>query len=406
MNGVPPEHATDRARGVPLWLAVLAVHALAAAVYAVVWRDFDAFVQAVDKPSRFQEDFVLYFYEAGARIGREPLPPSGFLYPAFCALLLAPLAALPVAVASVVWCAAQVAASCGFVLVVGRGLLRLPNRGVLGVAVLAVTCFALLHNFKWGQVSVLLSLAIAAAAAAALRGRLALAGAVLGVAAAVKYYPAWFVLWFVLRGQWRAVAAFAVATVACLVVVPAAALGVDGWLVYDAAILRGARDTGWVERDFNSQFVPHVVQRCAWVRFGEDAAPTFVAVARWASLLAAGACVLLARRCVRGGQPVLALAALATALPFLVTTSWPHYFVLLVLVQAAAFAAAAEPAARRPRTARAAVGLSAALASVGAFALAPSWAHYAFVGMPCWANVVALLGVVAAAPRGGHPPAR
>lgn len=393
-------------RRAPMWLAVLAVHAAAAGVYALVWRDFDAFLQALDKPSRFQEDFVDYFYQAGARIGREPLPPPSFMYPAFCALLLAPLAALPVAAASVVWCAAQVAASCGFVLVVGRGLLRLPGRGVLGVAVLAVTSFALLHNFKWGQVSVLLSLAIAAAAAAALRGRLALAGAVLGVAAAVKYYPAWFVLWFVLQRQWRAVGAFVLVAATCLVVVPAAVLGVDGWLAYDSAVLRAARETGWIEQDFNSQFVPHVARRIGWLAFGDGAAPTFGAIARWASLPAAAACVLLARRCVRGGQLVLALAALATALPFLVTTSWPHYFIVLVMAQAAVFAAAAGPAARWPRMARAAAGLSVALASVAAFALAPSWAHYSIHGMPCWANLAALLGVFAAAPRVGPAPAR
>lgn len=377
--------------------ATLAAHALVAAFYVFAWPDVTSVVLAIDHAPRFQQDFVAYYHAAAANLLREPVPPPGYYYPAFFALLLAPLGALAPTAAALAWLGVQAAAWLGYVLVVARGLCGARVGGTFVVALVAATSFPMLHNLVWGQVSVLLALACWGAAVAALRGRATLAGVALGVAAAIKYYPAWFVLWLALRREWRACGAFVVAALVCAVALPAATLGVDGWLAYDGEIARRAADARWVVDDPNSQYVANVARRWWFLASGERLGDGAMAALRWFGVAAAAAIAWLAHRRQRAGQPVFAFAALTTALPFVVTTSWPHYFAALLGAQAALWRAAA--GARRPRAVRAALAVSVALASVGAFALAPTWAHYNGCGALFLANAAALVGVALAAPK-------
>jgi alpha-1,2-mannosyltransferase len=377
--------------------ATLVAHALVAVVYGLVWPDVATLVPAIDHAPRFQQDFVAYYHAAAANVLREPSPPPGYYYPAFFALLLAPLGALAPTTAALAWLGVQAAAWLCYVLVVARGLCCARVGGTFVVALVAATSFPMLHNLVWGQVSVLLALACWGAAAAALRGRSTLAGVVLGVAAAIKYYPAWFVVWLALRREWRACGAFVAAAIVCAVVLPAATLGVDGWLAYDAEIARRAADAGWIVDDPNSQYVANVARRWWFLVSGERVGDGAMTALRWLGVAAAIAIAWLAHRRQRAGQPVFAFAALTTALPFVVTTSWPHYFAALVGAQATLWLAAA--GTRRPRAVRAALAVSVTLASVGAFAFAPTWAHYNGYGLLFVANAAVLVGVALAAPK-------
>ena len=114
-------------------------------------------------------------------------------YPPILAILLQPLAFLPVVWAVGLWTLFQVAL-IGFQSWCIAELLPGRRGPALGQAVaLQLLCLPVIHSLKWGQVS----MALGVAALCALRWGGA-AGALLGLAAAVKLYP---VLW--LAGLWR-----------------------------------------------------------------------------------------------------------------------------------------------------------------------------------------------------------
>jgi hypothetical protein len=372
---------------------VVGVHAVAAAACLLVWPDFATLVRAVDHGDIFQQDFV-HYHVAGARVLHEPLPHAGYFYPASFALLMAPLGALPIEQAAQVWIGMQALAWLSFVLVVARGLAA--GRVALTSTITAGS-YPMLHNLKWGQVSVMITLGCVAMAVAAQRRRPWSAGAALGVVTAVKYYPAWLAVWLALRRDVRALLAGAIAVAAFGVGLPCLLLGVDEWLAYDTAILRSARDASWVAADLNSQHFAHVVGRWRQLAVGAASSDVERACLRGLGVAVAVACAWLARRRMREGEDALALTALVTAWPFLVATSWPHYFVALIPCQVALIAAAARTA--RPRAVVAAALLSIALASLPAFALAPSWAEFNGWGLPFLANGAALAGVFLARAR-------
>ena len=90
-------------------------------------------------------------------------------------------------------------------------------------------------------------------------------------------------------------------------------------------------------------------------------------------------------------REALSAAALFVALPFVVPTSWPHYFVFLPFCQAALWVVLGE--ARAHWLWRVPVACSAVLASGYCFALFPSWRFYNGVGA-LWVADAALLGVL------------
>jgi hypothetical protein len=122
-----------------------------------------------------------------------------------------------------------------------RRLTALPARRVALLVFLSVT--PLRANFLFGQQHLLVLALLGLAAWLDVGGRPARAGAVLAIAAALKLYPALFVLFFARRRRWRAVAGL-VAAAAGLALLGLALFGWEPWRVYlveivPRAVLRG-----------------------------------------------------------------------------------------------------------------------------------------------------------------------
>ena len=376
---------------------------LIAAYYSWHWRSLSGFLLAIDHCDGLFADFVIYCRPMGRDVLRLARPIQGYLYSAFAALLLLPFGLLPVRAAIWAWGTVQIL--CLLVvcaLPVGRLLKLSRKEAVLYVGLIAI-CLPVLHNFAWGQVSVLMVACVLGAFHAHTANRRILAGSLLAFAAAIKYYPALFVLYFLIKRDGRALAAFVVAGLVFYAALPAVVLGPSGWVAFESASWHALADTAWVSADINSQYIVHVGLR--WIALlGLPGASPACALALTLVGVVVG-CLSIAATWRLQHRPslnesALSLTALFLALPFLVKTSWPHYFAYLPFCQMA-LATQLNRAPPVRRAWRVALGslilLSIALSSVFVFNCFGHWRAYSAHGLLFLANALLLVPVYAIA---------
>ena len=151
----------------------------------------------------------------------------------FSALLAAPLTSLSALAAKHVWLVFNLLLlpAIGWLL---RAITGQPLRRVALIGLLAVV--PLRTNFQFGQQHLFVLFLLTVATWCYFRGHDVSAGAVLAVAAAVKLYPAGFVLLLVRKRRWRALASMAV--VGLLIAAAGIALfGVEPWSVFAREIV-------------------------------------------------------------------------------------------------------------------------------------------------------------------------
>ena len=151
----------------------------------------------------------------------------------FSALLAAPLTSLSALVAKHVWLVFNLLLlpAIGWLL---RAITGQPFRRIALIGLLAVV--PLRTNFQFGQQHLFVLFLLTVAAWCYFRGHDVSAGAALAVAAAVKLYPAGFVLLLVRKKRWRALASMAV--VGLLIAAAGIALfGVEAWNVFAREIV-------------------------------------------------------------------------------------------------------------------------------------------------------------------------
>jgi alpha-1,2-mannosyltransferase len=249
-----------------------------------------------------------------------------FTYPPVAAVLLAPLALLPMAVAGTVLSVVTIALTA---VVIRLFLRRLTTSGGSWRAVAWLLPAALLlepvrNTLGYGQINVVL-MAMVSADCLARPGRLAGGpgwprGALVGLAAAVKLTPAAFVLFFLLRRDYRAARtaalSFAVATAAGFLL--ARADSVRYWTGVIAA-------TG---RFGNGAYPANQSIQAVLIRAGTGPGSP-AGAALW---LAVCAVVLVLawhgmRHAVAAGQDAWALAVNAFAALLISPVSWSHHWV-------------------------------------------------------------------------------
>lgn len=328
----------DLPRAAQLTLLIAPLLLLAAAYYAILWGSVAAFVVAVDHHGRLFADFTGHYYPMARTILQAHEPVLGYIYSAFFALLLHPIGALDPPAALAAWGVLQGLALLALCLVPLLGLLRLPPLGIAAYVAVYLTSFPLLHNTKWGQVSVLLAAVVIGAFLAASRGRRILAGALLALAAAIKYYPALFLLPFLLKREWRVGLSFLATLLVLYALVPVLLLGPGRWMAFEQSVLASSLDAPWMRADVNSQYFAHVASRWITMALGGTVGP-----AGERALGLAGLAIFLGQlgvllRLQRGRMldaPALSLALLFLSLPFVLKSSWPHYFACLPFCQVA-----------------------------------------------------------------------
>jgi hypothetical protein len=147
-------------------------------------------------------------------IGLLPITP-------FSTLAVWPLTGLAPLTAKHIW----ILLNLGFLIPIGWMLRAMTRLSYQQIALAFTLCFPLYRNLLFGQFYVLVLLLIVAACWSYLRGFRILAGALIGIAAACKVFPALLLLFFLQRREWRAL----VSGIGAGVVAAATSVAVFGW---------------------------------------------------------------------------------------------------------------------------------------------------------------------------------
>jgi len=351
-------------------------------------RDFFA---AIDPTGVLFADFLNHYEPTGRSLFSSGLPAPGYFYSASFALALALLTRAGAATALWLWGALEVAGALLLLFVPARHFFsRSPARGWAYLALCGVSV-PLFHGFKWGQVSVFVMLAILGAALADDGGRTAAPAWSLAAAAAVNVYPALLGMRFLARRRFRLGARFAAASLVLFVVVPVLCLGPSRAARFQLAAWRQAREAGsaWVRGNENSQYAGHVAGRLLAARGAQ--LELAAEIGGW-MVFAFGAASLWRRD--QKGSGVGALSAwslLLLSLPFVLPTSWPHYFVFLPFCVVVVWGELGRAPLLRRVAGEAFCLLSSLLASTPALVLAGSWRAYARWGTLFFADALLLL---------------
>ena len=244
-------------------------------------------------------------------------PGLPFTYPPFAALVLAPLAVVPAALATVLWLLLSWLAYLGFA---GVLLARLGLRGRrLVLALAAGLAFEpVWHTVALGQINLVLGLLIVLdTLVLPARWR----GLGVGIAAGIKLTPAIFLLYFALRREWwamaRAAAGLAITMAISAVVVPS-----DAWDYWTRLFYAADRIPG-------VEYVNNQSLHAVLIRAAHDLHPSLV-LGAVADVLALALTALAAHRQLRRGHDVAALVAVAVGGLLVSPVSWTHHWIWLV----------------------------------------------------------------------------
>jgi hypothetical protein len=284
-------------------------------------------------------DFAKHYYPQGQRILATPIPVPDFYYPAPFALLMAAFAAHPYNVALTLWVVMGLVCAVGMYLVPQAHLFSRSSSATLVHSLLFATSLPLLHNFVWGQVSVLASLLALVALLAYEKNCRYLAASVLAVAVAVKLYPAIFAIYFLIKRDRQTLVAFAAVTLALTFLLPATVLGMEGTTTYYRVldILLDQLGRFLAASPYSNNFA-----NAASILMTGKLAPDGILyqLLHFTGFILAGCnailLTLLARARVKH-ETYWAVALLFTMIPLVLGTAWVHYFVYLPLVQTFVF---------------------------------------------------------------------
>jgi alpha-1,2-mannosyltransferase len=301
--------------------------------YSLSWGNLQTFTESVDPCERLFCDFTIHYYPTAHSIFETREPIYGYLYSPFFAILTSPLGRLPLETATQWWGMIQIVFTL-LLFIAPLSTLKLDTlKTQLLYTGIFFTSLPVLHNFKWGQVSSFMTLAIMAAFLAHKSGRSIWAGILLGLGTSIKYYPGIFILYFLFKKDRQATLAFALTCFFLLFLLPVFILGFDNWLNFVTLTFQKLSSLSYVIENSNSQYFPYVVMRL----LGYSSAHMFVVRAlRLAGLMIAFCNIALlwfmSRRRV-DRDDFLSFSLLFCTLPFLIETSWHHYFIFLPFLQ-------------------------------------------------------------------------
>ncbi|WP_341264515.1 glycosyltransferase 87 family protein [Gordonia hydrophobica] len=275
----------------------------------------------------------LHVYRTGARVLLDGHPLYGampavdgthlpFTYPPLAAMAFTPFAMMPVTVADIAMFAATLAAlALSLWLILGRIAPRTDATLRLAIVIALTSVFSFLEpvreNLSFGQVNVLLMALVVVDVLC--RHRRWPRGLLIGIAVSIKLTPAGFLLYFVLRRDWRAVGWLLVGT-----------LGSIGlaWLISPSDSVQywfhTLRETGRIGAPY---FAGNQSIKGAVFRFGLSESASTLLWLGLSILVVAVAAVWMHRLLTGRSESVVALLVNAAVVLLISPVSWSHHWV-------------------------------------------------------------------------------
>jgi len=340
------------------------------------------------RETRLLCDFTRVYYPQGVLLRAGAGAVRGFYYSPFFAIDMRLLSLLPFAYARTLWFAIILLSVAVIICLPALFQIATTLRGAFAYVLVLATSLPLLHDLFYGQVSSILLSLIALSFLAYQRERRVLSAVLLGLATAIKFYPALFAVYFLARRDLRTTLHFGVTVALCLGLLPWLFLGSHGYFTLASGIALNLRQLqSYLESSAYSNAAVTVFTTTAqlWLGMGEGARAMAIALSACVALLLFALMLRSAWR----DDALSSLLLGCVLLPFVVRSCWVHYFVFLPLLQARVLVAG--------RAAGASAGLrwcglvgslsSATLVSYPYFRLAIDADSYYRVGFPFWATL-------------------
>ncbi|MFO7949492.1 MAG: glycosyltransferase family 87 protein [Candidatus Fermentibacteraceae bacterium] len=359
--------------------------------YSSTWTSLRDFADSMDTGDALFADFTHHFHPTAAGFFSTHRPVQGYYYSAFFALLLSPLGALPVDKASPLWGAAQILFTAFLLLAPLRFLVRRSRLYGLAYYLMVITSMPVLHSFRWGQVSVLIAALAISSFRLYSRGRRDSSALLLALAAAVKYYPAVFAVYYLYKRDWKALRAFLV-LLGTFLALPVVFVGPKGLFAFERESIGSVLYSPWVSEEVGSMHLPQFARRLLSL---PNSPLLHVALAALGLVAAVAIVLTLVRRGRRWGavSPERSLCCLFLCLPLVVKTCWQHYFAFLPFCQVIAWLRLRRCRDRPGWIVLCGYFLTAAsvlLSSVFLFNLSGSWWSYSAMGCLLIADIILL----------------
>jgi alpha-1,2-mannosyltransferase len=359
--------------------------------FAIYWGNFHNFILDIDHCELTFCDFQKFYYPAGRAVLEQAPLPNGFYYSNFVALFFVPLALLPQPVSIFIWGVVQVAAAVALLLIPGAILLKDAASRRL-YTFLLFTSAPLLNNFKWGQVSLLIVLGVLCAFILYARGHRFWSALLLGTLITVKFFPAVFLFYFLIRKDWKYLLVSMGTFLTTFFLIPMLVLGPARALQLQVNASGDAMQmvTSLAVKNTDTQYFASVIARYFKVPF-DSVAFTLLTGLGIAFLLAL---LFLAYKTAWAGFDNAGLwvcALLLMTFPFWIPSAWPHYFLFLPLIQSMLFQKIRRPGLRGGKLLFILWLLSLLFACILSAQALQDWFTYVWMGLIFWSNLLTLI---------------
>lgn len=284
-------------------------------------------------------DFTNHYYPMGREFLSSKLPVFGYYYPALFALFLVPFGFLPKMTAVLCWGLFQIVFIFLYWYLSSLKLLKVTIHKMALYLLLLLTSIPLLDNFSWGQVNVISCFLILLTLYLYRQNKRVCAGIVLALATSINCYPALFLVYFLLKRDYKFLITYAAAILGLFCILPTVILGPEGWIRFHRSSIGAMFYAPWVKHEISSQYISNVLFRLfSMLDIHMSNLPYLLT--RVIGLLVLLWNIRLIRVIQRAripGEMLLSAITLFLSIPFILSTSWPHYFVFLPFCQAALY---------------------------------------------------------------------
>lgn len=364
--------------------------------YYFSWKSLANFQNSINFGEPLFCDFDRHYYPMGKMIFATKFPVPGYFYTPLFAIIMNCFSRFELQQAKFIWGVVQIALILQLCFVSAIYFTLKERKESLFYVTTAAYLLSIpiVHGFRWGQISVLLVFLVLVSMLFYKNGNKITSALLLALAAGIKYYPAVFLIYFIIKKDLKYVIWFTLFLLSFLYLVPGLAIGFGPTIAFYKFVNHFiAEAVSWLPKAGDSQYISHVIYRIT----GENDNFPFIFYKLFGVLIFIFNVWLgyfLARKKIFDNI-VLSFVLIFLSFPFIISTSWPHYLAYLPFCQVYVFQLLLSKRVKISGIWLAVVPVIASfvLSSSILFVLCFSWARYSYYGALFFSNLSLLIGL-------------